>query len=103
MSTPAISVTHDAARRTFFTPDGAHLDYDLRDGRAAFVHTFVPPELRGQGHAAALTRAALAQARHAGWQVVPVCSYVQVFLRRNPEFASARLADGRPAVQADAG
>lgn len=103
MSTPAITVTHDADRRTFVTPDGAHLDYELSDGRASFVHTFVPPELRGQGHAGVLTRAALAHAQQAGWQVVPVCSYVQVFLRRNPEFASARLADGRPAVQADAG
>ncbi len=98
MSTPSLTVTHVPERRSFETPDGAHLTYDLTGDRAAFVHTFVPPELRGKGHAAALTRAALAHARTAGWQVVPACSYVQVFLQRNPELAALPLADGRPFV-----
>ena len=98
MSTPSPSVTHVPERRSFETPDGAHLNYVLTGDRAALVHTFVPPELRGQGHAAALTRAALTHARTAGWQVVPACSYVQVYLQRNPDLAAEPLPDGRPFV-----
>lgn len=95
MSTPPPIVTHVPERRSFETSDGAHLTYALTGDRAVFAHTYVPPDLRGQGHAASLTRAALAHARAAGWQVVPACSYVQVFLQRNPDLAAPPLPDGR--------
>jgi len=49
------------------------------------VHTGVPPALAGQGIAARLVAAALAEARSQGWLVRPVCSYVQVYMRRHPE------------------
>lgn len=98
MSTPTLTVRHDPERRSFETPDGAHLTYSLHGDLASFDHTFVPPHLRGQGHAAALTRFALAHARAASWQVKPSCSYVQVFLERHPDLAQGSLSDGRPVI-----
>lgn len=103
MSTPPFTVRHDPKRRSFETPDGAHLTYSLHGDRASFDHTFVPPSLRGQGHAAALTRFALAHARNEGWQVEPSCSYVRVFLERHPDLAAGSLRDGRPVIAPERG
>lgn len=58
------------------------------DDRVVFTHTFVPPELRGRGVAEKLVRTALEEARQEGRRVVPQCSYVALFIRRNPEFRS---------------
>ena len=52
-----------------------------------FTHTWVPPELRGQGIAGDLLRAGLEFARKKNLRVVPQCSYVDVFIRRHPEFS----------------
>jgi len=48
-------------------------------------HTGVPRALEGRGIAAALVAAALAHARSQGLRVRPVCSYVQVYMRRHPD------------------
>jgi len=79
---------HVAAHRYAVTVDGhwAVCDYLLTDGRMIFTHTLVPPELRGQGWAEQLVRRGLADARAAGRQVVPACSYVAKFIKRNAEF-----------------
>lgn len=82
------SVKHDrAARRFTLEVDGklAVAEYRLTDGRIVMTHTFVPPELRGRGLAEQIVRAALEYARAEKLKVVPQCSYVEAFLRRNPE------------------
>jgi uncharacterized protein len=61
-------------------------EYLLEGDRVVFTHTFVPPELRGRGAAEKLVRTALEDARLEGRRVVPQCSYVALFIRRNPEF-----------------
>ena len=92
MSTPAprdIVVRHNVAANRFETElDGklAVADYVLEEGRIVFTHTFVPPELRGHGLAEKLVRAGLAFAQAEGRRVGPQCSYVDVFIRRHPEF-----------------
>ena len=86
------SVIHDTERRLFeirLSPDAppAFLEYAVAGDHVVFKHTFVPEALRGQGLAAHLVRAALAEARRAGWKVIPRCSYVATFIQRHPEFA----------------
>jgi predicted GNAT family acetyltransferase len=84
-----ISVRHNAAAHRFEAEvDGrlAVADYELDGERVVFTHTFVPPELRGRGIAEKLVRAALEWARTEQRRVVPACSYVAAFIRRNPEF-----------------
>lgn len=62
-------------------------DYRLEDGRMILTHTFVPTEMRGRGIAERIVRAALEHAQAENLRVVPACSYVAVFIQRNPEFA----------------
>jgi predicted GNAT family acetyltransferase len=60
-------------------------DYQLIGRVMHITHTGVPAALQGRGLAAVLVREVLAQARALGWQVRPVCSYVQAYMRRHPE------------------
>lgn len=60
----------------------AVLEYADQGGDRHFTHTFVPPELRGQGLAEALVKTGLRDARAAGLTIVPDCSYVATYLRR---------------------
>ena len=63
-----------------------HLDYAREGGLVRLLYVEVPRELQGRGLAAVLLRAVLAWAREQGLQVIPVCSYVQIFMRRHPEY-----------------
>lgn len=92
MSNPSDVRHNESAQRYEIEIDGflAVAEYRLEGGRQVFTHTFVPPELRGKGLAEKLVRRALEDARTAGRQVVPACSYVAVFIERNQEFAPLR-------------
>ena len=57
-------------------------------------HTWVPPEARGKGIAAALVEALVADARELGFKIVPQCSYVEAAFRRHPEWADLRASAG---------
>jgi predicted GNAT family acetyltransferase len=86
-----IRVRHNVAAGRYEAEVNGHLavaEYRWEGDRIIFTHTFVPPELRGRGIAEKLVRTALEEARQEGWRVVPQCSYVALFLRRNPEFGS---------------
>ena len=84
---PVVSDAPDAQRYE------AHLDgelagvleYVLKRGRIALVHTEVPPAFEGRGVAAALARFALDDARRRGLPVIASCPYVRRYLERHPE------------------
>jgi predicted GNAT family acetyltransferase len=83
------TVRHDEAAHRFEAVVDGHnsvLEYHLEGNCAIFVHTFVPPALRGRGIAEKLVRAGLDWARGEGKRVVPACSYVDTFMQRHPEF-----------------
>lgn len=61
--------------------------YHVRDGVVAITHTEVEPALRGRGIGAALVGGALDRIRAEGHRVLPVCSFVADYVRRNPEHA----------------
>lgn len=87
---PSGPVITDAAERPRFE---AHLDgelvgvleYVLKYGRLALVHTEVLPAHEGRGVASALIRFALDDARRRGLRVIAICPYVQDYLIRHPE------------------
>ena len=84
-----VTVQHNPAQNCFETTvDGFRsvLEYELKDGEIVMTHTFVSPELRGKGIAEKLVRTALDYARSEQRRVVPSCSYVDLFIRRYPEF-----------------
>ncbi len=82
------TITHNPAASRFETTVDGRLcvaDYHLSGTLMAMTHTLVPPALEGRGIAAALVAEALAHARHQGWRVRPVCSYVESYMQRHPE------------------
>ena len=84
----SVVVTHNASQHRFeATVDGqlCVADYQLRGNVMWMTYTGVPPALGGRGIAAELVRVALAWARAQGHVVEPSCSYVEVYMRRNPE------------------
>jgi len=85
-----LAIEHDRASRTFHAELGgqsAVLHYELLPGVMDITHTETPDEFRGRGIAAKLARAALEWARSEGLAVIPSCSYVAAYVRRNPEYA----------------
>lgn len=82
-------VRHNPGENRYESGTGAHLallEYELAGARVTYTHTFVPPELRGQGIAEILVRTALADAKSAGHKVIPACSYVAKFIERHKEY-----------------
>jgi predicted GNAT family acetyltransferase len=65
----------------------AELTWRARGKARVANHTYVPPELRGQGLAQLLVEALVADARAQGFTIVPHCSYVDVLFRRRPEWS----------------
>jgi uncharacterized protein len=78
------------------------LVYRDRDGRAlALLHTEVDPAIRRRGLGSALVRAALDDARARGVRIVPICPFVEAFVRDHPEYSDLTVADpARRSVQA---
>ena len=60
------------------------LNYVVKHGRIALVHTEVLPAFEGRGVAAGLTRFALEDARRRGLLVIAICPYVRRYLETHP-------------------
>jgi uncharacterized protein len=68
----------------------------VRDGELiSFTHTGVEPQLRGQGLAGELIEFALRDAREAGAEVLPICSYVSDYISQHPEYLELVPAERR--------
>jgi len=83
-------IRHDTASSRFEMDAGiatALIEYVRAGGRVTFIHTYVPPESRGQGLAEHMVRAALNWARTEKLKVVPQCTYTARFIERHPEYA----------------
>ena len=91
MDSSKSDITHNAAAQRFeAVVDGllCRCDYRMHGDTMMLVHTEVPPQLEGRGIASHLVRAAFDHAKANGWDVLPVCSYVQTWARRHPEVES---------------
>jgi predicted GNAT family acetyltransferase len=64
----------------------AFIAYRRTPGVIALTHAEVPTEIEGRGVGSMLTRAVLDAVRGTGEKVIPQCSFVEAFLRRNPEY-----------------
>ena len=61
------------------------LDYVVKRGRIALVHTEVLEAYRGRGLAEQLARFALDDARRRGLKAIAICPYVRTYVERHPE------------------
>jgi len=73
------------------------LEYILKRGRLALVHTGTLTGFEGRGVASGLVRFALDDARRRGLPIIPICPYVKTYLERHPEdadlVAGTKLSD----------
>ena len=66
----------------------AQLVFTVRGpGLISADHTEAPESMRGTGAALALVEHMVADARAAGFKVVPVCPYVQAQYRKHPDWS----------------
>ena len=81
-------VNNEAIHNFELVVDGhrAFIDYKTKDNKIYLIHTEVPVELEGRGVAAAIVEKTLAYIEQKGLKLVPLCAYVQFFLKRHPEW-----------------
>jgi predicted GNAT family acetyltransferase len=84
-----MQVEHEEHRRRFVVRSDsglAELSYQVTgDGALDLRHTFVPPEVRDQGVAAALVEYAVQLARQNQQKIIPTCPFVSAWMRAHPQ------------------
>lgn len=87
MATP--SIVHNADKQRFEANlDGglAVLEYRRRNHQIIYTHTEVPPASGGHGIASSLAKVALDYARDNHLEIVPLCKFVVLYIRRHQEY-----------------
>lgn len=93
MSNPEVLALHDDSQQAFSVGLAGGLtgvlQYQWRANVSGaprvmrLMHTFVPPQLRGQGQGAVLMEAVLTEVAAMGVLVEPVCAYTKTYLLRH--------------------
>jgi predicted GNAT family acetyltransferase len=87
-----IKIIHDQKNRKFTTSvdnSECYLNYNFtRENVMDFYFTYVPGELRGKGIAGKLVEEGLKYAWENNLSVIPSCSYVSSYVRRNDKYES---------------
>jgi predicted GNAT family acetyltransferase len=60
--------------------------YQKANRLMVFTHTEIEPAVEGQGIGGQLVRAALDHVRSQGLPVLPICPFVQEWMRRHPDY-----------------
>ncbi|PAW94615.1 GNAT family N-acetyltransferase [Mucilaginibacter sp. MD40] len=81
-------VNNEAIHNFELMVDGhrSFIDYQVRGEKIYLIHTEVPEALQGRGVAEALVDKAFTYIESKGLKVVPLCAYVQIFLKKHPEW-----------------
>jgi uncharacterized protein len=64
----------------------AFVQYSMRGGRLLLVHTEVDTSHEGEGLGSTLIRGVLDDVRVRGIPLVPICSFVDRFIEKHPEY-----------------
>ncbi len=82
---------HHSERHQFTLDWNGHtawVDYEIRGNTWYLLHAEVPAALRGQGVGQVLVEKTYAYLREHGIVSVPVCSYIQALVKRNPSLVT---------------
>ena len=85
-----LAITHNPDENRFevwIENQLSKLDYLENGHTIVMTHVGVHPDHRGQGVAAKLTEVALEYAKGKSLRVIPMCSYVAAYIRRNSQYA----------------
>ncbi|MCE4564106.1 N-acetyltransferase [Maribellus sp. CM-23] len=88
-------INNEEDRRYEFQIDDviAKIEY-IRSGEKIYLtHTEVPIELEGKGIASSLAKKALADIQEKGLKLVPLCPFVNAYIRRHTEWEVLVLKD----------
>jgi uncharacterized protein len=86
--TPPVVADVEAAQRYEASIDGdlaGFIEYAVKYGRLALIHTQVLPAFEGKGVGGELIRFAIDDARRRGLLVIPTCPFVRAYVERHPE------------------
>jgi uncharacterized protein len=89
---------HPEQQRYEIRADGelaGFVQYHLRDGVIAFLHTETDPRFRGHGVAGRLIQSSLEAARDRHLAVLPYCPLVRQWIADHPEYADLVPEDER--------
>lgn len=89
MNLEELQIVHNPAENRFEVwIDGllSKLDYIVNDDTIVMTHVGVHPQHRGGGVAGRITQVALEYARENNLRVIPMCSYVGAYIRRNQQY-----------------
>jgi predicted GNAT family acetyltransferase len=64
----------------------AFIDFKLAHEKLFLIHTEVPPELKGKGAGTAIVEKALQFAKKNNYKIVPICPFVQSYLKKHQEW-----------------
>jgi predicted GNAT family acetyltransferase len=84
-----IPLTNNEAEHNFeMIVDGkrSFIDYMRKGDKIYLIHTEVPQELEGKGVAPEMVEKALHYIEDQHLKLVPLCAYVQHYLKRNPDW-----------------
>lgn len=76
---------HRYQARADGTPAG-FVEYQIRDGQIALIHTEVDDAFEGKGVGSSLVKGALGRVRESGLGLLPVCPFVAGYIKRHPEY-----------------
>ncbi len=88
-STDQFNVVHQPDKKRFavlLDDAEAVLEYIPAKKYLVFTHTEVPQSHEGKGLASQLARTGLEYAKEIDQQVLPLCPYVAMYIRRRPEY-----------------
>jgi len=66
----------------------AYADYHLSGNTMTIFHVYTPPEYRGKGIAAIVTKYALDYVKEHNLKVIPQCPYARNYINKHPEYQS---------------
>jgi hypothetical protein len=93
-----VTVVHRPEQRRYEllvggAPAGELVYRDRGNDVLAFLHTEVDPRRQRRGLGTALVTGALDDARGRGVKIVPLCPFVDTYVRRHPEYADLAVRD----------
>ncbi len=92
-NTPYPLIDNEAAKQYEFQLEGhvPKIEYIKAKDKIYLTHTEVPNELAGKGIGTALVKQVLEDIKEKGLTLVPLCPFVALYIKRNPEWKALVL------------
>ena len=86
-------IDNEEAKQYEFHVDGKipRIEYIKTKNKIYLTHTEVPKGMEGKGIGKALVKAVLDDIKSNGLELVPLCPFVALFIKRNPEYKTLVL------------